>query len=392
MARTFLSGAAFVLPDRVARGETLVIEDGRFVDLTDAPVSPGPSDEWVALDGRFVVPGFVDTHVHGALGIDVLDGPGAVGRVAQVLPRWGTTTFCPTSVACPPPVLAAFLADVVAARSAAASPGARIAGAHLESNFISPTFCGAQPLDAICAAEGCAISPVEVLSVLDRHRDAVAIVTLAPELPGGLDLVRRFVDLGYLVSLGHSGATFEEARAAIHAGASRATHLFNAMRPFSHKDPGVVGAVLTHDHVHVEVIADAVHVHPAAMRLAIAAKTPRRVMAVTDGTAAAGLPTGARARLGTRAITAADVARYDDGTMAGSVLTMAQAFALLVQECHMDLVESAQMCATTPAADLGLSDRGAIAPDGEADFVVLTGRLEVVETWVGGVRVFPAPG
>jgi N-acetylglucosamine-6-phosphate deacetylase len=213
-------------------------------------------------------------------------------------------------------------------------------------------------------------------------------VTLAPELDGGLDLIRWLVARGHRASLGHSAATYDEALAAIAAGARHATHLFNRMPPMTHRAPGLAGAVLAHDEVAAEIVCDGHHVHPAMMRVAIAAKTTSRIMAITDGTAGSGLPAGSRTRLGSQRITVAEVARLDDGTMAGSVLTMDRALACLVTQCGLDLVQAAQMCATTPAREMGMHGFGLLAPGAMADFVVLDQRLDVVETWVGGVRVF----
>jgi N-acetylglucosamine-6-phosphate deacetylase len=190
------------------------------------------------------------------------------------------------------------------------------------------------------------------------------------------------------VSIGHSGATYDEARAAIALGVSHATHLFNRMSPLTHRDPGVVGAVLENDDVAAEIVCDCHHVHPAAMRVAIAAKSPGRMMAITDGTAGSGLAPGSRTTLGGHAIEVAEVARLADGTTAGSVLTMDQAFARLVTRCGCDLVQAAIMCSTTPARQLRLHGHGVIAPGAVADLVILDGRLAVVETWVAGVPIW----
>lgn len=214
-------------------------------------------------------------------------------------------------------------------------------------------------------------------------------------MPGGMDLVRDAVAAGIRVSLGHSGATFEQAVAAIDAGARHATHLFNRMSPMSHRDPGLVGAVLSSEDVAAEIICDGFHVHPAVARVAIAAKGHSRVMAITDGTAVSGLAAGSCARLGGRNITVGpnrDVARLDDGTLAGSVATMDRVFAMLVAKAGQSLVEAATLCATTPARELGLTGQGVIVPGSLADLAVLTPDLRVVQTWVGGrTRTPPAP-
>ncbi len=400
MSRTFLSGADLVLPDRVASNHSLVIEGDRIVEIASGPRAVGANETRLDRAGHLVVPGFVDVHVHGVLGHDVLDGPGAIAAVAALLPRWGVTAFCPTTVACAPEALGALFAEIASLRGRSGT-GARVLPAHLESNFVNPDFRGAQPLACLRRPpiEGslAAIGPDgeftarDVLAAIDRGRADVGIITMAPELDGGMPLLRAFVAAGVHVSLGHSGATFEQAQAAIAAGARQATHLFNRMSPMTHREPGLAGAVLASEDVAAELICDGHHVHPAVMNVAIAAKGPSRVMAITDGTSGSGLPVGSRGRLGGAAITVRDVARLDDGTIAGSVLTMDRAFATLVAECGVDVIRAAEMCATTPARELGLRGFGAIVPGGMADFVVLDAALQVVETWIGGVRVWPEP-
>jgi N-acetylglucosamine-6-phosphate deacetylase len=214
----------------------------------------------------------------------------------------------------------------------------------------------------------------------------VAIVTIAPELPGGIDLVRDLVKHGHRVSIGHSGATYDEARAAIEAGATHATHLFNRMSLPTSRAPGVVGAVLESNAVTAELICDGHHVHPSLVSTAIRVKSPSRVIAITDGTAAAGLPTGSRARLGDRTIIAGDrTALLEDGTLAGSILTMDGAFRML-RGLGWTLPEVARMCATTPADALGLRDTGAITPGNVADLVVFDRDFRVRQTYIGGQR------
>jgi N-acetylglucosamine-6-phosphate deacetylase len=204
-----------------------------------------------------------------------------------------------------------------------------------------------------------------------------------------MDLLRAAVAVGVRVSLGHSGATYEQSLEAIAAGARHATHLFNRMSPMSHRDPGLVGAVLSSEDIAAELISDGYHVHPAVVRVAIAAKGHSRVMAITDGTAGAGLPAGSCARLGGRTITVGEVARLDDGTLAGSVATMDRVFATLVAKAGQSLVEAVTLCATTPARELGLVGQGVIAPGALADLVVLTPGLRVEQTWVGGRACHP---
>jgi N-acetylglucosamine-6-phosphate deacetylase len=409
-----LSGADLILPDRLVSAGTIVIDGARIVDIRSGAASGGHGQAF-AFHNHYIVPGFIDVHVHGVNGVDVLDGVDSVRRVAAALPRYGVTAFCPTTVACTPEALRETLQEVRNLR-AAPGRGARVLPAHLESNFINPAYHGAQPVHCLRSpaaigkgvvplfgegpsqegvrprfpdSPGAAFTAEDILHEIERAAPDVGIVTVAPELDGGLDLVRWLTSRGHRVSLGHSGAGYEEALAAIAAGATQATHLFNRMPPFGHRAPGLVGAVLQTEDVAAELICDGIHVHPAVVRTAIAAKRPSRVMAITDGTAASGLPAGARAMLGGQPITVRDSAAFlDDGTLAGSVSTMDRVFQLLVGPIGLSLVDAATLCATTPARELGLVRHGVLAVDAVADLLVLDAQLSVVQTYVGGELVY----
>jgi N-acetylglucosamine-6-phosphate deacetylase len=217
----------------------------------------------------------------------------------------------------------------------------------------------------------------------------VGIVTLAPELDGAIDLIAHLVSRGRRVSLGHSGATFAQARAAIEAGARHATHLFNRMPPLGHREPGLAGAILTSNQVAAEIICDGVHVHPDMVHMAIATKGVTRMMAITDGVAAAGLPEGATASLGGRTIRVRNSAAYlDDGTLAGSVTTMDRVFRFLVKDVGLALHDAAQLCATTPASQLALTDTGTLTKGAIADLVVMDRNFVVTRTYISGRLVY----
>jgi N-acetylglucosamine-6-phosphate deacetylase len=395
-----LRGATVVGPEGLVRDAALVINDGTIAEIA-ADTGASPHD--VACDGGWIVPGFIDTHIHGVHGIDVLAdaASGGVAAVASALPRYGVTGFLPTSVACAPGDLATFLAAVGAAAAAGPPDGARVLGAHLESNFISADYKGAQPARCLRLPPGPgeplerdgAFTGAAILATIDAHSGAVRIVTLAPELPGALDLVARLAGRGHRVSLGHSAATFEEAQAAIAAGACHATHLFNRMPPLLHRAPGLAGAVLAADGVTCELVADGHHVHPAMLRLAIRAKGRGGVAAITDAAAAAGLPPGATARLGDATIhVGAHCAELADGTIAGSITTMDAAFRLLVTAVGLSVVDAAHLTATTPAAAVGRPDLGRLEVGHPADLVVLDAGFRVRQTWVAGRCVWNNEG
>lgn len=390
-----LAGGDVVLPDRLLANASVVIDDGRIAAIDPRPRLDPSDAEVIDAAGCYVVPGFVDVHVHGVDGFDTFGERGSIAAMAARLPRYGVTAFCPTTVACGPDDLAHVLADARAARAAAAPGAARVLPAHLESNFISPAYRGAQP--AMClrlphaagdSRGGTGFGAADILAVIDAFAREVGIVTLAPELPGALDLVRRWTAAGHRVALGHSGADYDTALAAFEAGACHATHLFNRMPPMSHRAPGLVGAVLGRNDVAAELICDGFHVHPAMARLAIEARHARGVLAITDGTSVSGLPVGATGRLGAQAIVAGPEAAWlDEGertTLAGSTLTMDRAFATVVRRVGCSVVDAARLCATNPAEAIGLVDAGRIAEDMRADVTLLDRDFRVRRTWVGG--------
>ena len=386
-----LSGADVVLPDRVVQGGSIVIDQGRIAAIEPRAIDAGAGRTVVDLANYTIVPGFVDVHVHGIEGVDVLDGPDAVDDVAKRLPKYGVTAFCPTSVACTPARLTTMLSGVARALSAPVATAARVLPAHLESNFINPEWNGAQPIHCLRTYKPQGKRPEgdfaghEILQAIVSNRESVGIITLAPEISGGLDLVRDLVMAGHRVSLGHTGATYDQARDAIALGAHHATHLFNRMSSLTSRSPGVVGAVLESDAVTAEIICDGHHVHPSLVAVAIRVKSVSRMMAITDATAVAGLPAGSRARLGEQTIIAGEkTAVLENGTIAGSILTMDAAFRMLVKRIGLSLPDAARMCATTPADAMKAADIGAIAPGKWADLTVLDRDLRVSRVFVGG--------
>ena len=389
-----LAGGDIVLPDRILTNASLVIDRGRIAAIETTRSLPSGASI-IDVRDAFVVPGFIDVHVHGIEGHDTLDGGDAIASIASRLPRYGVTAFCPTTVACGPAELQAVLDQVGRARMGRPHGSARVLPAHLESNFINPDYNGAQPRTCLRLpnndrGEG-QFTGLDILATIESGRADIGIITIAPELPGTLDLVPALVRAGHRVSLGHSGADFEQAAAAIDAGARHATHLFNRMMPVTHRAPGLVGAVLSYDEVTAELICDGFHVHPAMCRVAIAAKGVHGVMAITDGTGGSGLPPGSTARLGGRPIRVSDQAAIlDDGTLAGSTLTMDRAFRNIVTMFHASIAEAAIMCSTTPARAVGLTGFGVIAEGNAADIVVLDRAFRVAKTFIDGEEIYRA--
>jgi N-acetylglucosamine-6-phosphate deacetylase len=391
-----ITGGALVLPERVVDEGTIVISGDRISTIEARKIDPPAQAIHVDGTHALVVPGFIDVHVHGVEGVDVLDGAGSVAEVASRLPKYGVTAFCPTSVACSPQALDTMLAEVSHV-DLSRNVCAKVLPAHLESNFINPEYKGAQPLQCIrtvmAHADG-EFSGHDILVVMAARRQQIAIVTVAPEIEGGLDLVAQLAAAGHHVSIGHTGASYEQTIDAITAGVSHATHLCNRMTPMTHRAPGVAGAVLHSEAVVAELICDGFHVHPALLRLAIRAKGVGGVMAITDGTAGSGLAVGSRTRLGGRPIVVTErTAELEDGTLAGSVLTMDAAFRVLVDKVGMSVVEAARLCSTTPAQQLRLRDVGQLVVGNLADVTILErDTLRVRATVIDGKLWRPSNG
>lgn len=327
-------------------------------------------------EDRFIVPGFIDLHVHGGGGGDCMEGAESVRRMAGFHARHGTTALLATTVTAPVSDLRRAFDGIARAMAEPLHAGARILGAHLEGPFINPDALGAQPPFAI---------PPDPALAEELHRRApIRVATYAPEIDPDGRLLACLRRLGARAQIGHTTCTYAQARAALAAGAAGFTHLFNAMTGLHHRDPGAVGAALAHG-ASAELILDFHHVDAGAALAALRAVP--RLHCVTDAVAAAGMPDGPY-RLGAHAIEKrGDTVRLaEGGGLAGSVLTMDQALANLLA-LGLPLAEAAGRCATLPAAYLGLEDRGRLVPGAAADLVVLdaAGRLQVVLTEGGPV-------
>jgi N-acetylglucosamine-6-phosphate deacetylase len=329
-------------------------------------------------DAQTIVPGFVDLHVPGGGGADVMAGADAVRICARTHARHGTTSFLPTPVTAPPEDLAAAVAGIAVVSAERRAGEARVLGAHLEGPYLNPERLGAQP----------PFPQVPDIAVMDRLCAAVTVrlVTLAPEVDADHEMIRHLAGRGIAVQIGHSAASYEEACAALAAGATGFTHLFNAMTPLHHRAPGVVGAALAHAEF-AALIPDLIHVHGGAVRAALRAIP--KLFCVTDATAAAGMPDGDYP-LGRHTVRKQGASVFlDDGTLAGSALTMDQALRNLVG-LGLDLGDAARRLSTWPADFIGATGRGRIAVGASADFVLLDRDLVISGVVIEGETVAPA--
>jgi N-acetylglucosamine-6-phosphate deacetylase len=371
-------------PDAVLPGHLLTpqgwrrgrlhVEQGRIAAIEGVAV-----DEATARADAtqpLLLPGFVDLHLHGGGGADTMDAGDAIARIATLHARHGTTSLLATTMTAPLGDLEAALRALAPSIERRVPGAARVLGVHLEGPYIHPERLGAQPAFTRLPA---------LAEILALHALApIRVITLAPETAGALALIPALVDAGMRVQIGHSAASYDEACRALAAGASGFTHLFNAMGAFHHRAPGVAGAALAHAG-QAELIPDLLHVHPGAMRAALRAVP--RLYAVTDATAAAGMPDGDY-RLGRQTVRKCEGGvRLADGTLAGSTLTMDQALRNLVQ-LGLPLAEASARTAAYPAQYLGLADRGVLAPGAWADVVALdAATLRLQRTWVEGEAV-----
>ena len=382
-----LTGAALHAEDGVRRDAVLSIAGSSIGDIsaarsTDTTARRLPPD-W------HIVPGFIDSHIHGAAGADVMDANAAgLHVISRYLPREGTTSFLATTMTASAARIRAALA--VVGGFAAPDDGADLLGVHLEGPFISPDKPGAQPAASIIAPDVALFDEWQALC-----NERIKVVTLAPEIDGAGALIERLRALGIQPSIGHSNCAAATAARALRDGerGGRATHLFNAMSGLHHRAPGAACAVLVDARCRAEIIADGVHVAPAMLALAYRVKTARGLIAVTDAMRAKGLGDGVF-ELGGQRVTVADgVARLDDGTLAGSVLALDQGLRNLIDACGCTLDEALAMASVNPAVDLGvIARKGTLAPGKDADIAVLDADLNVRLTVCRGRIVFAAAG
>ena len=363
-------------PEPLGRA-AVIVRDAKILDVVRSPRAGDLPPESREVSGR-ICPGFIDLQINGSFGIDVGPDPKALEALARELPRTGTTSFLPTLISSPPERYSGFLDALT---DVSRSPGANILGAHIEGPFLSPARKGAH--------DPANLRPVDLgLARRLAGSGMVRLMTLAPELPGAIEAIQLLRESGVVASAGHTNATFEEVLRAADAGLSMGTHLYNAMSAFEHRAPGAIGALLADDRVRAGIIADGVHAHEGALRVAYRQKGAGGLALVTDAMEAAGMAPGDYELSGRKVRLEDGAVRLSDGTLAGSALTMDRAVRNAVDLLRAPLHEAVRMATETPATALGISGKGRIVPGADADLTVFTPEGTVKETIVAGESVY----
>lgn len=386
--RVTITASVLYTPSERIDQPVVVVEDGFISEIASRHAKETPSGPKVVdLGDAALAPGFVDTHIHGAAGHDVMEADrDGLSKVEQMLSQHGVTSYLPTTITAPvDKTLAALetLADAIeAAANGKETDGAlraRPVGIHLEGPFISHARRGVHPPE-------CLLPPT--LAMFEKFwqaaRGHIKVITIAPELEGAREVIAEAVGRGVCVSLGHSDADLKATQAGVAAGARRATHTFNAMRPLEHREPGILGEVLTDERLSAEIIVDGVHVDPVIVRLFLQAKGETGAVLVTDGTAATGMQDG-KYRLGGLEVEVKEGKCLADGRLAGSVLTMDRAVRNVMKFGNWDLQKTVRLATLNPASTIGMAGTiGKLVPGAAADMIALSATGEVQKTIIRG--------
>ena len=385
--KIIIINGTIITPFHLVSGKAIIVEKGRIreiVNKEELSTATLTGAEVIEGKDKFIVPGYIDIHIHGGGGSDVMDGDyKAINQIAIAHSHFGTTSFLPTTMTMSRDKIIRSLRSICEAVKKGTA-GAEILGIHMEGPYINPEKKGAQKEDDIKK-----ISIEEFLEFNQASGNLIRLVTIAPEMPGAIDLIKYLHKQGIIASVGHSNATYDQTQAGIQAGLSHVTHTFNAMKGLHHREPGVVGAALTSPELTVEIIADGIHIHPIVLKILTKIKEGEKVVLITDAMRAAGLIDGTYDLGGQEVIVANGQARLKDETLAGSMLTMDKAVKNMVNKVGIQLPKAIQMASFNPARSIGTDDKkGSLDPGKDADIVILNKSLEAEITIVAGKIVY----
>ena len=351
----FVNGTVF--DGETFRKDLAVRAENGTVTETAEVIPWGKREQIVDLQGDYLLPGFVDVHIHAFRGRDVMEGEEAVREMSRNLAEAGVAAFCPTTMSASPEDTRKAVRGIRAVMERPEPDGARVLGAHMEAPFLQEARAGAQRKEFFCDPSWEAFE-----QMTDGHPEAVKLITLAPERAGSEAFIRRAAKAGIHASVGHTSADAATVHRAADWGADHVTHTFNAQTPLHHREPGVPGAAMTDDRLFCEMICDGVHLHGDIIRLLARCKGPRLAVAITDALEAAGMPEGEYALGGQKVYVKNGEARLADGTLAGSVLTMERVLSNLIHRFGQAPEDACMMCTSTPARSVGEERAGRIVP------------------------------
>lgn len=379
--RLFITDGVIVTPHTTLYDHTLIIEDGKIAAIESGKPAAAP-DRTIRANGMWIVPGFIDIHVHGSDGVDTMDAtPDAIHKMARFFAKHGVTSYLPTTMTEPSDAIWTALENVI--HTPQPDDGAQHLGVHLEGPFLNGEYRGAQDIRHFRTA-----TPEEYKKWFDTG--AVRLMTAAPELPGAEGLFEYGLSKGVEFAAGHTAASYEQVIQAANRGVRQATHTFNAMLGLHHRNPGTLGAALTDDRIYAQIIVDGIHVHRAMVKLLVRAKGTHRTILITDAMQAAGLPDGDY-KLGGQAVVVKDGIAKIGNTLAGSTVTYDALLRNVMRFTGLSLPEALPMATSTPAEAMGWQGRkGVLAPGADADVVLLDAQLQVCTTIVGGRVVYQA--
>lgn len=372
-----ITNGRVILKDRIV-DKAVVIDKDRIADITDTV--PGLVKE-IDARGMYVSPGFIEIHMHGRNGYDAMDSSyEAINGISKALIGSGVTGFLATTMTMPEDDIKKAVMTV--GESMGRVQGARLMGLHMEGPFISKEHKGAQPEEYIQKP-----SMEEYLKLCDGFQNIVKLATVAPEIEGATEFIRQLADMGTVVSMGHTNATYEEAMRGIEAGIKSSTHTYNGMRGLHHREPGALGAVFDSD-IFAEMICDGVHVHFAVLRALLKIKGVERSILITDSMRAAGMDDGVYDLGGQQVFVKDGQARLKDGTIAGSTLTLDRAVYNAVKHLGVTIPEAVRMASYNPAVLLGIDDMGEIKKGNLADIILFDENIKIKGMYISGERIF----
>jgi len=385
--RIIIINGTIITPFQLINGKAIIVKKGKILEIKNEEEINNlilNGAEVVEAKNKFVVPGYINIHVHGGGGSDVMDGNyEAISQIAITHSRFGTTAFLPTTMTMDKNKIIRSLRSIHEAKLVGTG-GAEILGVNLEGPYINPEKKGAQREIDIREP-----SIKEFAEFNKASGNLIRLVTVAPEMPGAIEFIKYLHKQRIIASIGHSNATYVQTKAGIKAGLSHVTHTFNAMRGLHHREPGVVGAALTSPELTLEIIADGIHIHPIVLKIITQIREDEKIVLITDSMRATGMKEGIYDLGGQEVIVNKGQARLKDGTLAGSLLTMDKAVKNMISKVGVLLPKAIQMASFNPAKSIGIDDKkGSLEPGKDADIVILNKNLETELTMVAGKVVY----